>query len=599
MREHNEFFRQLRQYAGWRLYAIVLGMSLVGLLEGIGIYLIVPMLQLLTNGVPGGLSWIAPLSAMPVQWLLAVMLSVYVCILIGIALFQRGQTMMMTRVQQGYIRSLRLEVYRKLLAANWEFYLRKRKTDLQTMLTTELARVAQGSLLSLNLLTALIFAAVQMLIAFCISWQLTLLVIVSGLIIAALSRRFVRRAKELGEQTSELSKSYLGVVGDHFGSVKEVKSNRLERTFYGAYRGVCEQMERNTVNFAAVRSNTQLVYRASSAILIALFIYGSYVWLKVEPERLLIVALIFTRLWPKFTQIQSHLEQIYSSIPAYHRLKKLLAECEEHSEAAHVSIHPASGQPEGFRLKQGIACRHVFYRYDRSDERFTLEDINLWIPVGTITALIGRSGSGKSTLIDLIMGLIRPESGSIEFDGRPLTDEQKRQLRGMIGYVPQEPTLLHASIRENLLLMNEQASDEELWEALRLSAAEEFVRQLPEGLDTIVGDRGLRLSGGERQRLVLARAILRKPAILILDEATSALDADNEAIIQETIVRLKGRMTIILIAHRLSTIRHADQVLVMEQGRIIEYGEFHKLSAKDDGAFSQWLSQQAMSVSLS
>jgi len=598
MREHIEFLKQLKQYAGWRLYTIVLGMLLVGLLEGIGIYLIVPMIQLLTNGAPSGLEWASPVLTMPVEWLLAVMLGIYVCILIGIALFQRGQTMMSMRVQQGYIRSLRLEIYRKLLQANWEFYLQKRKSDLQTMLTTELARVAQGSMLMLNLLTALIFAIVQMLIAVCLSWQLTLLVIISGIIIAALSRRFVRRAKELGEQTSELSKSYLGIVGDHFGSVKEVKSNMLELTFYGAYRKVCEQMERNTVNFVTVRSNTQFIYRASSAILIALFIYGSYVWLKVEPEKLLVVALIFTRLWPKFTAIQSHLEQISSSIPAYHRLKELLMGCDEHSEAAQVMRSP-SVRPTDFRLKQGIACSHVYYRYNRDDERFTLEDINLFIPAGTITALIGRSGAGKSTLIDLIMGLISPESGIIAFDGQPLTDEQRRQLRSAIGYVPQEPTLLHASIRENLLLMNEQASDEELWEALKLSAAEEFVSRLPEGLDTIVGDRGVRLSGGERQRLVLARAILRKPAILILDEATSALDAENEAVIQETIVRLKGRMTIIVIAHRLSTIRHADQVLVMEQGKIIEYGDFHKLLIKDDGVFSQWLSQQALSVQYS
>jgi len=599
MREHIEFLKQLKQYAGWRLYAIVLGMLLVGLLEGIGIYLIVPMIQLLTSGAPRGLEWAAPVLTMPMEWLLAVMLAVYVCILIGIALFQRGQTMMTMRVQQGYIRSLRLEVYKKLLQANWEFYLQKRKTDLQTMLTTELARVAQGSMLMLNLLTSLIFALVQMMIACYLSWQLTLLVIASGLIIAALSRRFVRRAKELGEQTSELSKSYLGIVGDHFGSVKEVKSNMLERTFYGAYRKVCEQMERNTLNFVTVRSNTQFIYRTSSAILIALFIYGSYVWLKVQPESLLVVALIFTRLWPKFTAIQSNLEQITSSIPAYDRLKDLLMECDEHSEAAHVSMRPDSVKPAAFQLKQGIACRQVYYRYNRSDERYTLEDINLFIPAGTITALIGRSGSGKSTLIDLIMGLISPESGSIEFDGEMLSVEQRRQLRGVIGYVPQEPTLLHASIRENLLLMNERASDEELWEALRLSAAEEFVRRLPEGLDTIVGDRGVRLSGGERQRLVLARAILRKPAILILDEATSALDAENEAIIQETIVRLKGKMTIIVIAHRLSTIRHADQVLVMEQGRIIEYGEIHKLTSKDNGVFNQWLSQQALSVQYS
>jgi len=165
-------------------------------------------------------------------------------------------------------------------------------------------------------------------------------------------------------------------------------------------------------------------------------------------------------------------------------------------------------------------------------------------------------------------------------------------MRGLVSYVPQDPFLFHGSIRDNMLLIDPQASDQDIWEALRFSSAAEFVGRLPDGLDTVIGDRGIRLSGGERQRLVLARSILRRPSILILDEATSALDMDNELRIQKALEKLKGMMTIIVIAHRLSTIRNADQVIVLEQGHIVQSGEFDKLSEDKKGLFSRLLGSQ-------
>jgi ABC-type multidrug transport system fused ATPase/permease subunit len=209
-----------------------------------------------------------------------------------------------------------------------------------------------------------------------------------------------------------------------------------------------------------------------------------------------------------------------------------------------------------------------------------------------MTAIVGRSGAGKSTLIDLLMGLITPESGDVQIDNIKLTGENLPNLRKSISYVSQDPFLFNATIRENLLIIEHNASDGEIWEALEFSAAADFVRELPNGLDTLIGDRGIKLSGGERQRLVLARAILRKPKILILDEATSALDTENESKIQEALERLKGSMTIVVIAHRLSTIRNADQVIVLDQGEIIQHGQFNQLANEKRGVFSSLLKKQ-------
>ena len=159
--------------------------------------------------------------------------------------------------------------------------------------------------------------------------------------------------------------------------------------------------------------------------------------------------------------------------------------------------------------------------------------------------------------------------------------------------MPQEPFLFNATFRENLLMIEPDATEEQIWEALEFSSAAEFVKKLPQGLDTLIGDRGIRLSGGERQRIVLARAILRKPSILVLDEATSALDTENERKIQQAIEQLKGKMTVIVIAHRLSTIRNADQVIVLDKGKIIQRGEFNQLAKEETGMFSHLLQNQS------
>lgn len=194
----------------------------------------------------------------------------------------------------------------------------------------------------------------------------------------------------------------------------------------------------------------------------------------------------------------------------------------------------------------------------------------------------------------MLMGLIQPESGQVLLDGVTLREEkQLHMLRSSIGYVAQDPFLFNASIRDNLLLVDPDAGEDELWNALKFSASDAFVRKLPQGLDTVIGDRGIRLSGGERQRIVLARAILKRPSILVLDEATSALDSENERLIQEAIDRLKGSMTIIVIAHRLSTIRNADQVIVMEQGEVIQQGGYQQLSQETKGKFRQLMGYQS------
>ncbi|MFZ2471729.1 MAG: ATP-binding cassette domain-containing protein [Methanothrix sp.] len=208
-----------------------------------------------------------------------------------------------------------------------------------------------------------------------------------------------------------------------------------------------------------------------------------------------------------------------------------------------------------------------------------LTGINLKIPLGQTVGLIGPSGSGKSTMADLIIGLIRPVSGSIFVDDKALTQDRVKAWRKHIGYVSQDTFLFNDTVRANLLWACPEASEEDMNEALRLAAADEFVYRLQDGMNTLLGDRGVRLSGGERQRLALARALLRRPSLLILDEATSNLDSESEKRIQEAVESLHGSHTTFIITHRLSTLRNADTICILENGGIVEQGSWNDLLA--------------------
>ena len=273
---------------------------------------------------------------------------------------------------------------------------------------------------------------------------------------------------------------------------------------------------------------------------------------------------------------------INNFLPSYEQLVSLRDKAEEHAEV--------EGSNNFTTLKSEITFKDVTFTYPGRYR--TLHDLNLKIQKGKMTALIGESGSGKSTITDLVLGLQIPEKGEVLIDGISLNDFKQNTFRSRIGYVPQDALLFHCSVRDNLIWSYEGAAEKDIWNSLRLANAEKFVKDLPEGLDTLVGDRGVRLSGGQRQRIALARALLRKPELLILDEATSALDSESEQLIQQSIEHVAKDTTILVVAHRLSTIAKADQVYVLSNGYVIEEGSFQTLSKKHGSILNGMLASQ-------
>jgi len=230
--------------------------------------------------------------------------------------------------------------------------------------------------------------------------------------------------------------------------------------------------------------------------------------------------------------------------------------------------------------RQSIRLCGVSVAYRQGEgARSALEGLSATLPAGRITAVIGPSGAGKSTLADLVAGLTTPDQGDMRIDDAVLTADMRKAWRRRVAMVPQDPFLFHDTIAANLRLGQPDAAESDLWAALDAAAAADFVRRLPAGLNTVVGDRGTQLSGGERQRIVLARALLRRPALLVLDEATASLDSETEAAIARALVNLRGACTMVVVAHRLSTVQAADAVIFLETGKLVAAGTWDAVRA--------------------
>ena len=567
-------------------------MMFISLLDGVGILLLIPMISM--SGIVSFDSENTPFSGIspffqdvPSSLGLPIILAIYVLIVICQNIIQRQITIQNNKIQQGFFRYLRIVTYESLLHANWRFFIENRKSDLINVLTTEIARSSAGTHSFLQFMASLIFTCIQICLALWLSPNITVFVLLCGLVLLFFNRKFLKRSLALGSRNYTLGKEYLSGVTDQINGIKDIKSNTLEHSKMDWFRTITKGMQDEQIQYTNLKTTSQMYYKIASAVLIAAFIYVAVNMFNAQSGQLMLIIIIFSRLWPRVAGIQGSLEQIATTIPSFKAVKALQEECRNAREFTlkeNVELHP-------IRIAKKIECQNVSFRYQHSSASNALKDINLIIPANKMTAIVGPSGAGKSTLIDILMGLNTPATGQVLIDDNMLSKENLISLRSSISYVSQDPFLFNTSIRENMLIVKPEASEAQIWEALEFATAD-FVKNLANGLDTLIGDRGIRLSGGERQRIVLARAILRKPSVLVLDEATSALDTENEVKVQEAIDRLKGKMTIIVIAHRLSTIRHAEQVIVLEEGRIVQQGEYYELAKDKKNVFGKLLGKQ-------
>jgi ATP-binding cassette, subfamily C, bacterial len=579
--------------ASWKLVLVSLLTVCVTLTESVGLLLLVPLLQVVGFDLGGGAAgrvsgFITSIfDYVGIRPTLISILGLYVLVISARAFATSWQAVVSSAIGQQFKVHLRQRLYRAIVNTDWLFFSRSKSSDFTHALTTELDRVGRATRVLLRLIAEVGIAAVYVLVAVLLSPTVTALACVYAAGLMLLLRGKMQATRASMKEATRATKGLYAAASEQLSGTKTIKSFGAEKRNVAIFSRFTERIAQMYIDAARHGASAQRWLNIGMVLVLSLVVYVSIEMLDTPASQLLLLLYLFAMITRLLSRVQAHHHEFAIESQAFTTVTEVEARCAAAAE-------PEPARSEGIELREAARLEEVSFAYQDSGEPLVISDLDLTIPAGKTTAIVGPSGAGKSTIADLIMGLIQPDEGRVLVDERPLRAEQRRAWRSKIGYVPQDTFLFHDTVRENLLWARPGASDGEIREALRLAAAEDFVSRLPEGMETVLGDRGVRLSGGERQRLALARALLRKPSLLILDEATSNLDSENERRIQSAIEELHGSMTILIITHRLFTTRSADVIYVLEQGRSVESGDLDTLVARKQGRFLELCNAQSI-----
>jgi ATP-binding cassette subfamily C protein len=543
--------------------AVGLGLLMIAsaLTEGLGLLLLVPMLGVLGAGQSGGGRISQFLTTLGIPLELGPLLLLFVALVLLRAAIGYCKALAAMRFEMTLVDGLRARAWRALLHADWRMLVTMQQSDNASLLITNIDRIGHGVNQAITALATLITLAGIGAAALAISPQISLTALAGGSLVLFAYRGMRRRAAMLGEQLGDAYGQVHGSLSEGLGALRVIKSfGREDRAEADGTLGF-KALRQAQLTFLRDMGRGQIALQGGGAAVLAALVWLGITRWHITAAAILPLVALFARALPLLGALQESWQNWSHARPAMTATMDLI----DRAEAAREPDEDGTPPPE---LTREIALDSVTVRFPGRPQA-ALDRITLTIPARQTTALIGASGAGKSTLADLIGGLIAPDAGGITIDGAALDGPVRRAWRRRVAYVQQEPVLFAGTIRDNLLWAEPGANEDRLHAALR-DASAGFVLTLPQGLDTSVGDGGRQLSGGERQRIVLARALLRDPALLILDEATSALDAANEAAIAEALGRLRERLTIIIIGHRGALSVLADQIVTLKDGQIAE-----------------------------
>ncbi len=513
-------------------------------------------------------------------------------ILVAQALFSFLRIYTFTRVSERAMADVRLDLYRRIVDLPLKFFESHRVGELTSRITNDVSKldnVLSFTIAELFRQIVTLFAG-TVLILF-ISWKLTLFMLATfpAMVIAALFfGRYIRRLSRKAQD--ELARANV-VAEETMQSIQVVKAFTNEALEVSRYRKSLSEVVKLMLRAATFRGGfVSFLISVMFGGIVGVVWYGANLVLSGE----MIIADLFTfvlytsYIGASLGSLGDMYAQINSTIGASERILEIMDEAPEEQSGA--------GAPVPAVAAGHIEYRKVKFSYPSRPDIEVLHEVSLSVKAGERVAFVGYSGAGKSTLVQLLMRFYDLTEGEIRIDGRLHTEIPLRALRESMAVVPQEVILFGGTIRENIAYGKPGADEEEIREAARKAHALEFISSFPEGLDTIVGERGVKLSGGQRQRIAIARAILKDPKILILDEATSSLDSSSERLVQEALNELMVGRTTIIIAHRLATIRNVDTIYVIREGRIAEQGSHEKLSAIPDGLYASLIRLQSDTV---
>jgi subfamily B ATP-binding cassette protein MsbA len=492
-----------------------------------------------------------------------------------------------TFLRNGVLRDIRNKLYSKTVYLPLNYFSEKRKGDVIARITSDVLEIQHSFLSILELIVReplmILFTIIMM---FGISVKLTIFVFifipVSGFLISLIGKSLKKKSDKVQKEQGQ----FLSIVEETLGGLKVIKGFNAEKIFGNKFQESTSQFFKfsnsllNRQNLASPTSE----FLGICVIAILLWYGGKMVFIEGTlnaSEFFAYMGLAYNILTPA-KAISKASYSVKKGNAAAERVLEIL------NTTSPLQDHPNAKEKKEFTTD--ITLENISFKYE---DEYVLNDFSLKVPKGSSVALVGQSGSGKSTIANLVTRFYDVNKGNIKIDSVDIKDLTKHSLRGLMGLVTQDSILFNDSIKNNLLVGDPSASDEEIIKALKIANAWEFVKDLPAGIETNIGDSGNKISGGQKQRLSIARAVLKNPPIMILDEATSALDTESERLVQSALENMMKNRTSIVIAHRLSTIQNSDLIVVMQKGKIVEQGTHDELISKD-GIYQKLVNMQSL-----
>ncbi|MBW4660512.1 MAG: ABC transporter ATP-binding protein/permease [Drouetiella hepatica Uher 2000/2452] len=571
-----------QRYPGLISLNVALGFS-GALFNGISTALIIPVLlsflgePIATKGLPPVIqALLSPFVGGSGQQNLLLMTSAIILLLLFKNIAAYANALVSGALKRTLSNDLRERGLRLLLDVDIDFYVKTGIGDIINRLNNEVSRAASAIATLTRTVTVSITVLVFVSLLLALSWQLTIVSTALLAVVASVNQYSIGRSKQFGKELSESSRAYSTSVLDLLSGMRLVRCTANETHEYQRLKKLIGDREEAEFKAQAVSALIDPVSEMTGivALLLIVLIGRSVLGNQVEAFSAVLLTYLFLlfRTLPLIAQLNGARSQLANISPSIEIASDFLRQDNK--------PFMKNGSIPFTALKQGIHFQNLSLTYP-GQKKPVLSEVDLHLPKNTTLALVGSSGAGKSTLADLLPRFYDPTQGCILIDGQDLRSLDFKSLRRSMGIVSQDTFLFNASIRDNIAYGCADATDSAIMEAAKQANAHEFILQLPQGFDTQIGDRGVLLSGGQRQRIAIARALLQNPEILILDEATSALDTVSERLVQEAIDHLSRDRTTLVIAHRLSTVQKADQIAVMDQGRVVELGSHQQLMAKN------------------
>jgi ABC-type multidrug transport system fused ATPase/permease subunit len=584
-------FKAYTELAGWvkvkAVFAVLL-IAIAGLLEGSALLALLPVLskgetsdenqQIFLQRLLDYLQW-------PESYLVPTALALFVILGISASVARFAAEKTNLRVRTRIEELARIKMGEALLNMEWSRFIQMRTGDISKAMIMEGFQMGIGIQIFLQALGALLASFVYLGTAFLVSAKLTLLTVLFGAVGGVGYLLIARRNRVHAEQLSGMVSDISDRINDIFGNLKFFRATgnarRAEQRAKSIYKEYANTYYWSQIHAVIMR----LFFEGGGILFIGGFMLFTIVLEQQDVAEIIVFLAIFYRLVPRIFTVQDGLLQSRTYLSWYVSWKERL-------ENAQQNVVQSSGREQP-SFNAELKFNDVSYRYPGTAHD-VLKKVSFCINPGECVAVVGASGSGKSTMVDLLTGLFHPRTGQVVLDGKSLLEIDLEQWQKHIGIVMQDTPIFHDTLKNNITWESGREDKAKLDKVLRMAHVDEFVSDLPEGLETQVGERGAKFSGGQRQRIAIARALYQEPWLLILDEATSALDGASEAKVQAALEGIKGECAIFMVAHRLGTVRMADKILVLDQGGIIEQGSWDELISNRNNVFFQMAKLQGL-----